>query len=126
MINEAISKENWERMEQGLPPLKSKKAVIPDPPKPVIPNELKLTDIPPNCDIQLDHAKRNTVRNEDGLRFIGFDVTITCIPKKKKPGKPPTGSIEEPVTLSGWMQEGEFLSFVRTYRAQIGQQAIHW
>jgi hypothetical protein len=126
MLNEAVSKENWERMEKGLPPLKPKNVVLPDPPKPVISNELKLTDIPPNCDIQLDHAQRNTVRNEEGLRFIGFDVTITCTPKKKKPGKPPTGSIDEPVTISGWMEEGTFLSFVRTYRNQIGQQAIHW
>lgn len=126
MLQEAVTKENWERMEKGLPPLKPKQEKKEDPVSPVISNEIKLSDIPPNCDVQLDHAQRNTVRNEQGMRFIGFDVIMTCVPKKKGPGKPPTGTITEPKTIEGWLAEGAFLELIRLHRKEIDQQVIHW
>ena len=130
MMNEAVSKENFDRLEKGLPPLKPKKVVIPDPQKPVIDNEITMKDILLGYDVKLDYAKKNLLRNEQGVRFIGFDVIITLnpIPKKRGPGRPKETEDPqpEPVTLKGWMIEGQFLEFVRTYRKQIDQQVIRW
>ncbi len=130
MMNEAVSKETFERMEKGLPPLKHKRFDVPDPSKPVIDNEITMKDIPSGYDVQLDSARKNTLKNEQGIRFIGFDVIITLnpIPKKRGPGRPKESEEGQPEQkeLKGWMMEGAFLEFLRTYRKQIDQQVIHW
>lgn len=126
LMTEAVSKEDYDRMEKGLPRLKPKKVATPDPIPPVVDNELSIKDIPSGYEISLEEAKKNIKRNEDGVIFIGFDVVIDLFPVRvKKPGRPKE-SDKEPITLKGWMPEGKFLEFVRTYRKQIDQQVIHW
>lgn len=130
LMNEAMSKEDFERMEKGLPRLKPKRVDKPDPALPTIENEIKAADIPGGYEIHLESAKRHIMRNEEGVRFIGFNVVIELFPirQKRKPGRPKESeSVElEPMTLTGWMLEGQFLEFVRTYRKQIDQQVIRW
>jgi hypothetical protein len=130
MMNEAVSKDNFERMEKGLPILKPKKVVVPDPPKPVMDNEITMKDIPEGYSVHLSHAAQKPIRNKDGILFIGFDVIIDLNPvaKKRGPGRPKESEEgqPEPKELKGWMMEGTFLEFVRTYRKQIDQQVIHW
>lgn len=130
MLNEAISKLDFERREKGLPPFNPPRVVIQSPAKPVMDNEIKLTDIPSGWDVELEHAKKNTLKNAEGVRFIGFDVTINLNPvaKKRGPGRPKESEElpPEPKTLKGWMFEGEFLGFVRLFRKQIDYQIIQW
>ena len=130
MLQEAVSKENWDRIEKGLAPLKPEKITRPDPEKPVVENEIKISDIPTGYDVELEQAKRKSIRNEQGVMFIGFDVTINLnpIPKKRGPGRPKESEegTPEPMTLNGWMPEGAFLTLIRTYRKKIDQQVIHW
>jgi len=128
LMKEALSKEDYDRMEKGLPRLKPKKIVVPDPIPPVVDNEIAMNHILDGYEVSLAEAKKNIKRNEDGVMFIGFDVVIDLFPaRKKKPGRPKeSGKKLEPITLEGWMLEGKFLEFVRTYRKQIDQQVIHW
>lgn len=124
LMQEAMTKENWERSEKGLPPLKPKKITRPEPERPVIEKEIKFSDIPVDWFKTLDKATMNTLKNKDGMRFIGYDVEISL-------GKNKTGAItnEEknyPKSMKGWMDEGSFLSLVRTFRKQIDVQVIHW
>lgn len=115
MMKEAMSKIDYDRQEQGLPPLKPVKVVVPEPGKPSIPNEITMKDIPKNCVVKLEHADRSILRNAEGILFIGYNVVIEFIKKKA-----------ESNTISGWMVEGVFLEFVRIYRKDIDQQVINW
>jgi len=131
MQTEAMSRENWERVEKGLPPLKVKVKPRPEPERPDIENEIKFKDIPIDEFVELEYAKRNTVKNEDGMRFIGYDVSmILNSPAKRKPGRPKESEREEVLTesksLIGWMSEGEFLTLVRNFRKKINPQVINW
>lgn len=126
---------DWDRMEKGLPPSKVKKVARPEPERPKVQNEIKFEDIPIDDFVELEYARRNSVRNNDGMRFIGYDVSIILngnAPLKRKPGRPVTKVIEkeevsnEPKTLVGWMQEGDFLSLVRNCRKKINPQVINW
>ena len=130
LMNEAMTKDDFDRREKGLPPLKKERNTPPDPVKPAVENEIRMTDIPDGYEVHLEFAKRSTVRNEEGIMFIGFDVSIELFPikQKQKPGRPKKSDDDplEPMSLNGWMIEGEFLAFVRTYRKQIDQQVIHW
>ena len=129
LMTEAISREDFERMEKGLRPLKRKVIPRPDPEKPVIENEIKFDNIPPDRFKDLESAKRNTLKNKDGVRFIGYDVEIS-FEIKRSPGKPPGAITNEerdfPKSMKGWMDEGNFHSLIRTFRKQINPQVIHW
>ena len=115
---EAMTKANFDRSEQGLPPLKEVKVVRPDDVMPDAEDELKALDVTAGEDIKFDiklgHATRVNRRNEDGVLFIGYDVSIDVISK------------DDTTTMKGWMVEGEFQQFVRNHRKQIDQQVINW
>ncbi|MCJ7443271.1 MAG: hypothetical protein MUO26_01850 [Methanotrichaceae archaeon] len=131
LMQEAMTKNDWERREKGLPPLKVKVIPRPEPAKPDIENEIKFKDIPADDFVELEYAKRNTLKNREGLRFIGYDVSmILNSVAKRKPGRPKESEREEVLTesktLVGWMQEGEFLTLVRNFRKKINPQVINW
>ena len=130
MQTEAMSKKNWERGEKGLPPLKVEKIKRPEPERPKIENEIKFDDIPINDFVELEYARRKTIKNSEGVRFIGYEVSMVLGPLKRKQGRPKESEKDdiqgEPKTLSGWMGEGDFLSLVRTCRKKINQQVINW
>jgi len=122
LMKEAMSKKDYDRKEQGLPPLKVVKTSRPEPEKPIIKNEITMKDITDGFTVELESAKKRPIRNEDGVIFIGYDVVVVLHPVSKKKGK------EDDVAskiLEGWMLEGEFLTLVRTYSKQIDRQVIH-
>lgn len=125
LMQEAVSLEDWERSKKGLKPLKRKIIQRPEPERPEIQNEIKFEDINLERFKSLDNATRNTLKNKEGVRFIGYDVEITL----GKPEKMIAITNEEknaPKSMKGWMSEGDFLRLVRTKRKDINQQAIHW
>lgn len=133
LMQEAMTKENWERQERGLRPLKANTVKRPEPKKPDIDNEIKFEDIPIEDFVELEYAKRNTLKNEEGVRFLGYDVSMILNANaklKRKPGRPKESEKEEvsngPKTLSGWMDEGNFLTLVRHVRKKINPQVVNW
>jgi len=126
LMQEAMTQANWERAEKGLPPFKVKKIVRPEPEKPKLEDEIAFKDI--TGFIELICAERKTVKNAEGMRFIGYSVEIV-LEGKKKPGRPKESEKEfpiEPRVLEGWMAEGNFMELVRTYRKEINPQVIKW
>jgi len=122
LMKEAMSKEDFDRAEKGLAPIKKEKAVVPDPKKPITDKELFLSDVTALGEfysVELVSASRKMVKNEDGVIFIGFDVLIDFLSKDGEKS-------EDTPKLDGWMVEGEFLAFVRTYRKKINQNVINW
>jgi len=74
---EAVSKEDFERMEKGLPPLPKKKIVRPEPELPEIPNRIEFDKIP------VDKVKRivkvsqpERLRNKEGNIFIAYRIEL--------------------------------------------------
>jgi len=130
-MQEAMTKSDWERRENGLPPLKVNVEKRPEPTRPDVENEIKFSDIPIDEFVELVYARRNTLKNGEGVRFIGYDVSMVLnSPMKRKPGRPKESEREEVLTesknLVGWMQEGEFLSLVRNVKKKINPQVINW
>jgi hypothetical protein len=121
MLQEAMAKEDWERTEKGLPPIKREKIVRPEPKQPVLMDLIKYEDIPIDEFKELEYARRKMVKNEEGTRFIGFEVSILL---KRKPGRPKED--EGPGTMTGWMNEGDFLKLNRVMRKKINQAVINW
>jgi len=123
---EAIDKEDWERMDKGLTPVKKPKVVIPEPKFPKIDNHLKFEDVPIDRFEKLLSARRSVVKNEEGARFIGYDVLIE-FKGKRKPGRPPETKEEiPPEIISGWMIEGDFLHLYRLIRDRVNIAKIVW
>lgn len=120
MMQEAMSKAEWERKEQGLPPLKKKKIVRKDPEPPKVENLLNFKDLPLDRFVRLVNAKRTTLKNKDGVSFIGFDVEMEIKNKdKKKPLDKILAEEPETYTLSGWLPEGEWYQFCRSMRSRV-------
>ncbi len=128
---EAMDLQDWERQDKGLPPLPKKKIVRKPIEMPEVENLLKFKDVPLDRFEKLVSARRNTIKNAEGARFIGYDVIIT-LKGNKKPGRPLTlKEGEEPQkleskTISGWMQEGEWLELYRHIRDRIDLSRIGW
>jgi len=125
-MKEAMDLQDWERMDKGLPPLPKKRVIIPEPKFPVIENLLKFKDIPLDRFDKLISARRRTIKNEDGVTFIGMDVIIE-LKGKRKAGRPLTNKEEEVFeseTIRGWMQEGEWYELYRHAREKIDMNKI--
>src|SRR4030042_5142876 len=115
MMSEAVNKADWERAEAASPPLKRKVKPRPEPEHPKVNNQLAFKDLPLDRFVRLVTAKQNTLKNKDGMRFIGFDVAIEfkCKEKKKKPLEVIISDTVEPETYvqEGWLQEGDWYQF---------------
>ena len=117
LMKEAMSKTDYERKEQGLAQLRPVKIVRPEHEKPPVEDEIFMKDIPKDYKLNLEYARKSSVRNLDGVLFVGYEVSIDFTPIKGTKDHPP---------ILGWMVEGTFLEFVRTYRKHIDQQVINW
>ena len=123
LMQEAMSRSEWERQEAGLPPLKKKKVARPEPEPPKVDKLLNFKDLPLDRFVRLVSVKRRTIKNKDGVSFIGFDVEMEIKYKGKK--QKPLDKImsEEPEAetyiLSGWFPEGEWYQFCRSMRTRI-------
>jgi len=114
LMKEAMSKADFDRSEQGLAPLKKVKIVRPEPEKPDKEDELLARDVLPGYSVKLEYAHRKNLRNDEGILFVGYDVSFDLVSEK------------ETLPLKGWMVEGEFMQFVRNHRKEIDQQVIRW
>jgi hypothetical protein len=123
-MNEAISRDDWERMERGLKPIKRKVIPRPEPEPPVVEKLIKFSDIPLDWFKSLDKADRRTIKNKDGVSFVGYDVEISL--GKNKVGAITNEEKNMPKSMKGWMMEGHFQELVRNKRKEIDQQVIHW
>ncbi|MBM4388840.1 MAG: hypothetical protein FJ088_13955 [Deltaproteobacteria bacterium] len=110
LMQEAIDKVDFERMEKGLPPrpIIKPKLVVPDPP--IIENQVRLKEISLKQVTDLA-AKSKTIRNPEGFRFIGFDVMIGI--KDKDP-------------ISGWMSEADFYQLRREVGGRIDTSKVEF
>ena len=91
---EAIDLEDWKRMDKGLPPRKKAKIVIPEPKFPVVPNRIEFLKIPLEKVVRIAAIRRRVIRNEEGVSFLGHNVSIEV-----RDGKP----------LQGWIEEGDLV-----------------
>ena len=92
LMNEMMTKEEWERQQQGLPPRPKKEVVIPEPEPPVIENPIHFEDLDDKeiTDVQ-GHMK--SVKNKDGMIFTGFDLFVVFRDKSQ---------------ISGWLSDCDF------------------
>lgn len=125
---EAMTVEEYQRWDRGLPPLKKKVKSRPEPESPEVENLIKFNEI--DDIISLESAKRNILYNKDGISFLGFDVVIKAIMTLPRgPGRPPKDAPEPPKeekVLAGWMSEGDFHKLIRAFRKKIDMSVIHW
>ncbi len=82
---DAMTLEDYERYEKGLPPLPKKKIERPDPIPPKIEN-LKFDDLPIEKLVRIQAVRKKILKNAEGVNFIGFDAIIEI-----KDSKPLTG-----------------------------------
>ena len=93
VMQEAISKEDFERMQKGLPPKAKPKIKMPVYDPPTVKKQLKIEDIPIG-EVAGFTAQKHVVTNTEGVKFIGADVIINI--KGQNP-------------MKGWMAEKDLL-----------------
>jgi hypothetical protein len=101
IMKEAVPLDEWERMDKGLSSKPKMKVLKPDPEPPEVPNRIEFKSINLNKVIQIEAVRKNIVKNEEGMRFIGFDVSI---------------EVKDSGPLRGWILEGDLrklLPYVR-------------
>jgi hypothetical protein len=89
---ESMTEANYQRWERGLPPIKETQPKKEDPALPIVTGQLRLDDIPnePMRDIGV---RRHNVKNEEGMRFIGYDLCLV---------------FEGGESVEGWLLEADF------------------
>jgi hypothetical protein len=120
-MQEAMSRDEWERKELGLPPLKKKKVERPDPVPPKVDKLLSFKEVPLDRFVRLINVKRNNIKNKDGVSFIGYDaeMEIKVEVKFQKPLDKILSEEGKTYILSGWFPEGEWMQFLRNMRSRI-------
>jgi hypothetical protein len=101
-IIEAMPLEDFERMEKGLPPRPKKQVVIPEPEPPVVDNQIYFKNFPANKEIIKIEGRRRSVKNKDGMTFIGYDLVVI---------------FRDESSISGWAPEEDFQKIRRAARA---------
>jgi len=102
IMNEAVLRNDWERMQKGQPPLPKQKVVRPEPEPPRVENQIKFEDVPLTSTLRLLSKVRDNLKNSEGIAFTGYRICIEEIESKK--------------TLTGWVSDGDFgklLPFLR-------------
>ena len=102
---EAILKEDFDRVEKGLPPVAKPKIIREEPERPTVPDEIKFADIPEDEIFEFS-ARGHTFKNEAGTRFTGYNIYL-----ETRKGK----------AIEAWMPEGEF----HKLRLRIQVEAPH-
>lgn len=103
MMREAIDKEDFDRIDKGLPPRPKPKVNIPEPDPPEVPDQIKVEDVPKEKFVGLAGVRKRVVSNAEGVRFMGFDVSIDV----------------EGKTLNGWMAEKDLRDLMQTFKEKI-------
>jgi hypothetical protein len=92
IMNEAMAKEDWEKMDRGENISRPKTASKPEPAFPKVPDLIKFDDIPLMDFEKIINASMKRVRNEEKVNFIGYDMIIKLRNK----------------VIKGWMIEGDY------------------
>ncbi|HUV58521.1 MAG TPA: hypothetical protein VMW09_00220 [Desulfatiglandales bacterium] len=92
MMKDAVSLENFERMERGLPPTPRPKVVRTEPEKPKVENEIRFKDIPEGEIFEFS-ARNCTYKNSEGTRFTGYTIYL---------------EMRDGNIIEGWLDEGNF------------------
>lgn len=123
LMQEAMDKEDWERMDKGLPPLPKKKVVKPEPKFPKIENQIAFVDIPLDRFEKLISARRKVIKNDEGVQFVGMDLVIEL---KKGAGRPAKSDNPElsSRTITGWMIEADWYKLYRHIREKIDIRVV--
>ena len=95
VMKNMVDKADFEAMEKGLPVKKKPELVFETPEFPEIKGLIKGDSIPVEDLVSLTGV-RKTVYSEDGVAFMGFNVTVQI--KDKKP-------------ICGWMDEADVIHF---------------
>ena len=105
----AMTQEEYERWDKGLPPLPQKKEPEPaEPEPPKVDNLLSLDKLELEKIGAVLEGRRKGIRNKDGVMFVGFNVTMKMRDEMGKDGKIIPGK-----QLSGWMTGADFHKFRR-------------
>jgi hypothetical protein len=110
LMQEAIDKEDWERMDKGQKPRPKVRRKVVEPEPAVVKDRIRMDQISLDNVSGLD-AKRQNARNSDGVLFIGFNVTIGI------KGKTP---------LTGWMTEGDFYTLKREIEGRVDTSKVEF
>ena len=109
IMQEAIPKEDWERMDKGLPPIKRPIIQRPEPEPLQGKDQISLKGIK---FVNLISVKRENRKNKEGMNFIGYLVKVEV-----KDG----AGVK---TLGGWAPEADWLEFLRNHRGRINMEAL--
>jgi hypothetical protein len=126
LMAEAMSKAEWDMMEAGKRIPKRVVEPRPEPEMPKVDGLILFESIPQERFVRLVSAKRGSIKNNDGMSFVGYEVAFeikyTEGSKKVKKSKALDKILEEEketYILSGWMPEGEWMKFLRAMRTKI-------
>ena len=95
---EALSQEDFENWDSGKRVKKEPPKVQDDPKRPKVADIIPLGKIKPEDVKGAPSGRIKTIRNEDGVMFTGYNVTLQL-----KDGK----------TVTGWMEDGLYLELRR-------------
>lgn len=118
-IQEAMSAEEYERWDKGLPPLPKRKEVKADAAPLKEEGELTANEVLEEADLPSFSAVRQNKKNKDGIIFICFNVTYLKNVEQK--GKKATAQ-----KVEGWMVEGEFLRLLALAGNRIERKNIQY
>ena len=93
IMKEAMNKEDWDRVQKGLKPRAKRKVEMPKYDLPEVKGRIELKHVPIG-EVVGFFSSPKPIRNAEGVRFIGHEVTINI--RDKKP-------------INGWMQEGDVI-----------------
>ena len=104
ITKEMVDKADWEAMDRGEKPKKKSKPVHNNPEQPKVKNQIKASNIPLEELVSITGRKK-TIQDKDGIRFIGFEVSVQLRDKK---------------LITGWMTDGDILYLQRMTREVQG------
>ena len=93
LMKDALTLDNFLRIERGLPPISEKKPPREDPALPVVEDGVKFDSIP-DKKIEDFSARQKTVRNKDGVLFTGYNFYVEFSDGK---------------VIQGWLGEADFM-----------------
>jgi hypothetical protein len=106
---DAVSLEDFERAEKGLPPLPKKKIIREEPEFPQIPNRIEFAKIPLDKLVRIEAIRKNVLKNKDGVRFIGYNIEI---------------EMKDSKSLQGWIMEGDLYKCLPYLREKTDQALL--
>jgi hypothetical protein len=97
-MKEAVSEEDYNRWDKGLPSQKEVTQPRPEPIPPKVDDVITLKKVKyDDIKVMLD-GRRKSVKNKNGVRFMGFAVAWEAVDGK---------------IISGWMFEADYIEFRR-------------